>query len=249
MNRFDLRWRKALDAEGLKEFHANRFWARFNGAPIPEYKDWDRPKCMRFLATLLEIIKSHRIFPVSAAVIMQDWAQLSVDERALLTGAVYKENSGQLVGAGAPNKVFFFPFVWCVSTPLRYCNPGLVMDFFFDRNEFVATYAQDYYDFLRRAWTHHPRKMGKLSFVDSEKTSPIQAADLLAYELNRYAKERIKQNMGMPDRNPSMKIATRNQRGENDCALFNKPGIDNLLKPYRATKTSASEGGPVACVP
>jgi hypothetical protein len=147
-NKFDLQWRKALDAEKLKEFHAQRFWACFNGAPVPEYKDWGREKCKQFIRTLLDIISYHRIFPVSAAVIMRDWTQLSKEERAVLTGAVYKEDGGQVVFAGAPNKVFFLPFVWCVSTPLRYCNPGLVTDFFFDRNDFVANYAKDYTSLL-----------------------------------------------------------------------------------------------------
>ena len=84
--------------------------------------------------------------------------------------------------------------------------------------------------------------MGKLSFVDREKASPIQASDLLAYELNRYAKARIKRNMGLLHPNRIMRVATRNQNGENDCALFNKTGIDALLKQYRESKTRVAHG-------
>src|SRR5437870_2983070 len=29
--KFDLQWRKAIDSEGLREFHANRFWAHYRG--------------------------------------------------------------------------------------------------------------------------------------------------------------------------------------------------------------------------
>src|SRR6266853_2595902 len=65
-NKFDRRWRSVIDSEGLREFHANRFWAHYRGKPIPEYKGWDKPKCNQFISTLVEIICTHRIFPVSS---------------------------------------------------------------------------------------------------------------------------------------------------------------------------------------
>src|SRR5207245_2725076 len=38
---FDRKWRKTLDDNGQKEFHANRFWSHVRGSGVSEYRGWD----------------------------------------------------------------------------------------------------------------------------------------------------------------------------------------------------------------
>ena len=237
-SKFDRRWREAIDAEGLQEFHANRFWAYYTGKPIPEYKGWDKPKCNQFISTLIEIIRSHRIFPVSSTVVMQDWRALRKDERAVLTGATY-DDCGNLTSPGAPNKSYFVSFIWSVSSALRHCNPGHIMHFSFDRNDFISGYAANYFDALKKLWASTSPRLGELSFVDSERASPIQAADLLAYETHRYINARMKRNMAPLNFNAVLGQALQNKRDDHDFLLLDKKGLDLMLRGYRAAKTMA----------
>jgi hypothetical protein len=234
-NKFDRRWRNAIDTEGLKEFHANRFWAHYTGKPIPEYKGWDKRRCNQFIVKLVGIICSHRIFPVSSTVVMQDWGALPKDERAVLTGAGY-DDSGKLTSLGAPNKSYFVPFLWSVHSALRYCNPGHVMNFSFDRNDFISGYATNYFRIVKKPWAPQSPKLGELFFVDSERSSPIQAADLLAYETHKYINARINRSMRPLNFSSVLGKALQNKRDDHDFLLLDKKGLDLMLTGYRATR-------------
>jgi hypothetical protein len=79
--------------------------------------------------------------------------------------------------------------------------------------------------------------MGGISFVDSKKTSPVQAADLLAYENLRYGMARLAENMKAADPSPVLRAAVRNARNqENDAKMFDKYGFDLVLAKFRNTR-------------
>jgi len=70
--------------------------------------------------------------------------------------------------------------------------------------------------------------LGELTFADSKKTLPLQAADLLAYEAFKYA------IFANGDKNakvrPQYMCALKNFRSMNDFWLFDQPRMENLLK-------------------
>src|SRR5205085_10362451 len=78
----------------------------------------------------------------------------------------------------------------------NYCKPGARMDFVVDNNpQTNSRIAECYADFLADAEEglgELPElrfNFGELSFADSREAVPLQAADLLAYEAHRWAKQ------------------------------------------------------------
>jgi hypothetical protein len=238
-NKFDRRWRAVIEAVGLREFHANRFWAHCAGRPIPEYSGWDNQKCNQFISKLVEIIGSHRISPVSSTVVTQEWSALPQDERAFLTGAGYDDNA-TLTSSGAANKRFFVPFIWTVQSALRYCNPGHTMHFSFDRNDLISGYAADYFKYVKTLWAHRSPKLGDLSFVESEEASPIQAADLLAYETRRYIIQKVNVPTTQVESRSILGRILQNMRDPHDCLFLDRKGLNLMLREYRTAKAEAS---------
>jgi hypothetical protein len=184
--RFDAQWRFVLQSYGIEEFHASRFWAHCSGANISEYKELDEEKSSRLIRSLLEVIAlSRRIYPIGCSVDMNEWTTLTKEERAVLTGAAFDDN-GKLLTNGASNKTFFLPFLTTIASALDHCKWGHLMHFTLDASERYASYARDYYSEVRKLRQGNYLKMGELTFSDSKKAAPIQAADLLAYEVNQH---------------------------------------------------------------
>ena len=190
--RFDREWQIALESEGVEEFHANRFWASVGGNDIPEYRGWSRERSNRFVGRLLDVIgSSHRISPVCCAVLMEEWHKLAKDERAYLTGGAHNQQ-GQIVTPGAPNKPYFLPFLTAISMVLDYCNPGQLVDFSFDQSRHFSGYALKYFEEIKKWDLEKFKRMGDVLVVDSKRATPVQAADLLAFESYRYGLARLK---------------------------------------------------------
>ena len=236
-NRFDRDWRKVLDTEGLEEFHANRFWSSVGGSNIPEYKGWDRERANKFIGALLNVIQSaQRIFPVSCAVLMEEWHKLSRDERAYLTGGAH-DQEGKIVTSGAPNKPYFLPFLTAITTALEYCDSGLVMHFSFDHSRHFSGYAERYFKEIQTWNLAKYERMGEISFVDSKKVTPIQAADLLAFETYRYGLARLKVNLQVVNPRLVLHAAIRNIKNlKTDSKMFDKHGFDLVLKQFRSMR-------------
>jgi hypothetical protein len=240
-NRFDYNWRKVLDAEGLEEFHANRFWAAVSGSNVPEYRGWDKERANKFIARFLKVIQgAQRIFPFSCAVLMEEWQKLSQDERAYLTGGA-QDQEGKIVTPGAPNKPYFLPFLTVISTALDYCNAGHVMHFSFDQSRDFSGYARQYFNEIRTWNLPKYERMGDISFVDSEKSTPVQAADLLAFETYRYGLARLKVNLRAVNPRLVLNTAVGNIRNpRNDAKMFDRRGFDLVLEHFRYRRDSKS---------
>lgn len=234
-NKFDRQWQKALQDAGLDEFHATRFWSHWKGQPIKEYATWGKERSKAFILQLLGIIGSYRIFPVGASVVMRDWESLSQDEKSVLTGATY-DHKGKLVTSGAPNKTYFLPFLDCVHAAASYCNPGHLMHCSFDRNDYFSSYGLDYFNFLKSLGTETSKRLGEPFFPDSKRATPLQAADLLAYELNRYMHARMARGMGLLSINSILHRAAKNSRSKHDFKLYDQQGINLVLRDFREAR-------------
>jgi hypothetical protein len=232
---FDRAWRKVLTSEGLVEFHANRFWAQVSGAQTSEYKSWTRTRLNCLMSSLLDVISSHRIYPVGCAVVMNEWAALPLDEKRYLTGAACQ--NGRLVTPGAPRKSYFLPFLCAIQTAASYCHAGDKMHSSFDQSSRFSSYALNYFKLMKQFPGQTASKLGEPFFPDSATAAPIQAADLLAYETNVYMKKRF--GMGLAKLDPRgvlAKALTRIRSWEKDFKLFDKAGLDTLLAKYRQDK-------------
>lgn len=239
--RFHSKWRSVLDSFGVEEFHANRFWSAVDGGNISEYRGWDKERASKFIQKLLNVIEdSTRIFPVSCSVQMEEWNKLTRNEKAYLTGARH-DSQGTLLTPGAPNKPFFLPFLTAISTVMDYCNPGHAVNFSFDSSPHFSGYAAQYFEELKSWDIEKYKRLGTIRFEDSKKATPVQAADLLAYEGYQYGMARLGAGMKAMNPRPALQTAISNVRHlQNDCKMFDKLGFNLLLAAFRSTKNTSS---------
>lgn len=252
--RFDEKWRGILDAEGIDEFHANRFWSHIKGNDVPEYRKWDEARDHRFLDALLNVIeRSDRIFPVACSITQDEWNSLTKDERAYLTGGWY-DDTGTMVTSGAPKKAYFLAFLTAISTVLDYCNWGHLVNFSFDESRRFSAYAEQFFNEMK-TWARDKKpelekykKMGNVFFPDSKSSTPTQAADLLAYQTYLYGLERLKANLEVTNPNDVLTRALTNIRSfQNDGKLFEKFGFDLMLETFRSARAGPCKEEAAQC--
>jgi len=184
LGRFERQWQPIIERYGVSEFHAKRFWARDNNAkPVGEYKGWSERKLFGFLDALLKVIESRKIYPFASGVLGEEWKKHSLAQRRVFTGATRQHPSG------APSKPIFMGFVTNVIRIAFYCKPGIRVNFVFDDNPKTEEWAYPCYDGIKQMGGSLSSRLGELTFASSAKAVPLQAADLLAYQAHKWAKE------------------------------------------------------------
>lgn len=167
--RFECEWRKCLKEHGARYLHMREL-SQSRG----EFKGWPEEKRRAFLGQLISIIKSCVVFRVGAVVPYKDYQQT--------------------VGAIEPQPNRLTPF-WCcflssISAILAYCEQRGITDgvaLVFDENTQPKRHADGYFASLQELPEIKNRhQLVSLSFADDKEATPLQAADLLAYELNKY---------------------------------------------------------------
>jgi hypothetical protein len=220
-------WR-ALDY-GITEFKGNEFWPRISGGRRnPPYNGWTDAKADSFIDNLLKVIESRRVFPFAFGVLGEEWNKMLPHHRGALTlGAVEKDLQ----------KALFVPLNMAILRAIGYCHPGRTVDFSFDdapnnvrlKQAIVACFSQIKANLLADGNPAY-EKVGEFGFADSIKATPIQAADLLAYEAHRYSKEaRGDPSFRMRD---SYIRAISRHRSPLDFQLADGPGLAPLKKKF-----------------
>ncbi|HMH12193.1 MAG TPA: DUF3800 domain-containing protein [Edaphobacter sp.] len=186
--RFERKWSGVIVGYGVKEFKANEFWPRISGGRRnPPYNGWTDAKADSYIDDLLKVIESRRVFPFAFGVLGEEWNKMLPHHRGALTlGAV--EDDLQ--------KSLFVPLTLAILRTLDYCHSGKSIDFSFDddpnnirlKQAIVACFSQIRANLLADGDPAY-EKVGEFGFNDSIKATPIQAADLLAYEAHLYSKE------------------------------------------------------------
>lgn len=230
--RFERAWNKAVAEEGLEEFHAKEFWPRISGKRLGKYFGWNDDRHQSFADRLLAIIGSHKIYPFACGVIASEWEKQPVRLRKVYSGLHHlaAKNDSAI-------KSVFLPFQVCIVRAASYCHPGVPMNFIFDEDPKIAGRASQCFLKLKQEAIEDKdpilRNLGQLVFADSKKSAPLQAADLLAYEMYRYGKKRLH------DRNAKMRIegirALIHFRSYEDFWLFDDVRFDGLNKMLEAT--------------
>jgi hypothetical protein len=190
--RFERAWNAVLDSEGVSEFHAKLFWQRqpITGRRFGEYAGWTDARHRAFVDQLLNTIQKHRVVPFGMAVDLAEWKKEPAYYRKIYSGF----HQADEIKDSALHSVYL-AFMCAAARVASYCNPGVKVNFYFDKDPHMARIAQCF-----QILKHDPIKndplmdaFGQLAFVDSKDAAPIQAADLLAYELHRYGKRKDQQ--------------------------------------------------------
>ena len=185
--KFERSWSSTLKDYNVEEFKANQFWPRLSGGRRnPPYNGWSEAKSEIFMNRLLTIIEQTRIFPFALGMIGDEWQQLAEHHRWAMTLGVVGEKH---------RKPMIVPLEMAVMRTLKYAKNSTV-NYTFDDNPQDVHLKQAIVDCFSQIKEnmrkdHDPSydSVGDFGFSDSKKAAPLQAADLLAYEAHRYAKE------------------------------------------------------------
>ena len=167
--RFEREWAKALKEHGASYLHMKEF-TQFQG----EFKEWPEWKRKALIQKLIWIIKSNVMFRVGAVVPVAD----------------HKRTVGASDPGDNRRSPFWLCFLSCMSAVLAYCRKHGIADdiaLVFDENNESSKHATGFYTSLKTLPdVPNGHQLVSLSFADDKKITPLQSADLLAYELNKY---------------------------------------------------------------
>jgi len=167
--RFEREWRKAMKEFGVTHLHMRQF-TQSRG----EFAGWSEAQRRAFMNRVTWIIKSSVMYRVGAVIPCAD----------------YQQTVGLVEPGNTRITPFWCSFLSCISAILAYCKRFGITDdiaLVFDENSESSQHATGYYtSFKELPGVKNRSQLVSLSFADDKKFTPLQAADLLAYELNKY---------------------------------------------------------------
>jgi hypothetical protein len=219
---FEWQWKQVLLAEGIEEFKANEFWPRPKGKRIGPYKSWTDERHTKFINNLLTIIEQRSITPFACGFLNEEWNKLPELWQRVFSGA---KGEAQI-------KPLAMPLLLSIGTAVYYCKPGKTMHFVVDHDPRVSGRIAQVFTRLKQFLLERDgplnMKLGELTFADSREATPLQAADLLAYEAHLWAK-RAKGNHDFPMRSEYQRAMT-NAKSREDFRLFDSARMQHLLR-------------------
>ena len=114
------------------------------------------------------------------------------------------------------------------------------MHFVFDQDSSIATQVLRVFSFVKQEMKTDEQlrfSIGDLTFADSRVATPLQAADLLAYESHRYAKKAGGGN-DVPMRQEYRRALTR-ARSKHDFWLFDGPRFKSFADSLEVTASTS----------
>lgn len=228
---FERAWRAVLESEGVPEFHAKNFWPR---PRVREFAEWSDARHAHFIDRLLTIIQSHEIYPFGCGVDIGEWKKIPEKFKRVFSG--YHHNQAV---KDKRLKPLFLPFQFVAVRIATYCQAGVTMNFVFDQSQQTsAQLAKCFSDLkLEARESDDPllNHLGELSFADSHRTLPLQAADLLSYEVYRLNKRMITSGGNVSARRETLRAMARMKSTE-DFWLFDETRFKNLMEILEANR-------------
>ena len=179
---FSKEWRKALDDESIpiepdKEhpiFHTSEFKTR--QIPFRDYLGWSNDRREVFYKRLIDLVNKRTLFSTATGIDLDDYRRFAVDYPA----------SQKLFGS-AGHFASVMSFWRCRYWASKYSYDETI-SYIYDRDDTFADELRDSYNNLckdrdRAKWWHF--KPGGLRDEDKQYFPPIQAADLVAWEMGR----------------------------------------------------------------
>ncbi|HEV3511963.1 MAG TPA: DUF3800 domain-containing protein [Candidatus Sulfotelmatobacter sp.] len=218
---FEWQWKQVLLAEGIEEFKANEFWPRLKEKRIGPYKSWTDERHAKFINNLLTIIEQRNITPFACGFLSEEWNKLPELWQRVFSGA---KDEAQI-------KPLAMPLLLSIGNAVHYCKPGKTMHFVVDYDQRISGRMAQVFTRLKQFTRERDgalnMKLGELTFADSREASPLQAADLLAYEAHRWAKA-AKGDPDFPMRREYQRAMTHAKSRE-DFLLFDAKRMQHLL--------------------
>lgn len=218
---FNKNWRKALDDEGLAFFHMTDFTAsREHG--VKPYCDWDQPKRERFYYRLANIINTR----MKAGFVFG----LPTQSFDLYTPEHFKRDLGKRHFTFAVRSVLDLVSQWYASY-----GSGKAVQYVFDRTGKGVGEITAIFDIAkeRPEWAaklgFRPSEPDGIAFQNKEYFRPLQAADILAWNMRSFMQGEI--SKGWPEtparlrsyfqalRKPSVRIGFMRDRDLEKAAL------------------------------
>lgn len=233
--KFEPRWSRILadaDEPSLKEFHSTDFWYS-NGSRKGVFARWSDTKADKFIDDLTQCIVDTKIFPTSAALVVDEWNKLNRAERKHLSGGYYNPVKKKFDSEGAPNKTYFFPFQLAIITPAVHCRRGLHVHYVFDLNKQFKNHALNLYGLLKkdvRLGCRH--RLGSLDFETGIDAVGLQAADLLAYQTYKFAHSRTDRDRPIPVKEmpPLLRKLVTNGQDDQSFPFLDREGLNIALQ-------------------
>jgi hypothetical protein len=178
MRKLEEAWKRVLKAHAfpMGDFHAKNLLKKSDSYPM--------------LKKLARAIGDQRnVFPVTQAIIVEDFYSLSLSQRKFITGAMIDPVSGKLITSGCPNKPYFAPFQNIVKLITDATPIGGKAHFSFGLDRQFSEYALDMFSRITKDATvdkpysdwKSKSRLGHASFPLAAETAQLQAADLLVH--------------------------------------------------------------------
>lgn len=179
--RFDNRWREILGDAGVPYFHATDFVAR-----VPPFDGWTEEKRKGFTLALIDAISGNVTYGIGMAVVRAEY------ENILVTYPITRK------AFGTPYTFCCHMCLWTGSDWAHNRRYNDTIKYVFESGDFsqeiLAAHSHACNDDRLREFFRFG--VGGLTFEDGVKTTPLQAADFLAYEMYREMGRHLQPNPG-----------------------------------------------------
>ncbi len=234
LKRLDTDWKARLSESNLSEFHMSDC-----EAGRKEYPSLHRNERAVLQRDLISIISNSGVVGVSVALDIRAYNDLLPELKPFLIFPPGRGTSGHL------REPYFLPFKLAVEQicmNISNVKLGQDVEMIFDRKESVQGRATGLFEGIWE-WEHDwIKKIGRvtLSFADKSEFTPLQAADVLAYESFRWVDVYLRK--GRTERWQWNKIKTTIK--PNRISLLDRDGLSevrDLLKARRAEAEARNE--------
>jgi hypothetical protein len=195
------RWKKVLAHYRVTvPFHSHEFYApphKIKLSTTNPYRGWSNKKRRRFISDLLGVIESHNVFLIGCGIDSVAFHNRTEDERRALTGGVFNAMKKTWRHQGKPNAPYFYAlratieFAGTRTVNAEEPNP-LVMFVMSEQNEYERGAMQMYRNLLdMNPPLPYRGVLGEpMTFATHKRLPQLQAADLAAYHIYQYSRER-----------------------------------------------------------
>jgi hypothetical protein len=172
------RWRRVIAEEGISVFHMAQFESR-----LGEFGGWSNTRRQLFMKKLIEAIKARDVHCVGSALVRAHYDALSEDDKNWMTH-------------GNPHYPYFLCFQHCIVEACHVADRLPAEEkvaFVFDRQQDFAAEATRLYNDLKdqEGWPNRERLADIVAFASKRETTPLQVADLIAYECYKHLDNKL----------------------------------------------------------
>lgn len=181
-------WAGILQAEGVSDFHAHKFFSREEGTGqrLGDYRGWSDDRALAFIENLAWAIHYTSIRPLIGAVNVSDFMTFPKGARKFLTGGSFKSTAGKpgkFISSGSPAQPYYLAFMRFIDHALKQSEPHTRVNFIFDQQNVLEGWAQELFrqilaDLRER---QEEGRVGLVAFGSRQQYTELQVADLNAH--------------------------------------------------------------------